>query len=125
MGIAVSAALWMPDEERGVRTLPCHRWWDAVRMPRPLGQDILARLGSASGPLIEDQFADTYTWLVECGAADGWEPLGARVLGMGSVVAVPPARWQRGRVVRWLVPPTATCLTDATRLRRALGGGHV
>ncbi|MDT0309069.1 hypothetical protein RM780_19190 [Streptomyces sp. DSM 44917] len=115
---------WLPTADQGVRMLPCHRWWDAVRLPGFVGQPVLAGLRRVRGPVIEDQMADTYTWLVPIGAADGWEAIGAHVLNYG-LIPVPPARfdagaWTAGAAIRWLAPPNGPRLAEPGPLRAAI-----
>ncbi|MGK5531362.1 hypothetical protein [Streptomyces sp. URMC 129] len=117
---------WLPPDEWGVRTVPCGRWFDAVRMPSVTGFPVMARLWERSGPVIEDQAGQVLTWLVEPGTADGWEPAGGvAVWGRGRCLPVPPAGWVNGAwsgapVTRWLIRPAGTGLTDAKVLRDAL-----
>ncbi|MGK5534354.1 hypothetical protein, partial [Streptomyces sp. URMC 129] len=120
---------WLPTAEQGVRTLPCGRWWDAVRVPDYRARHVLTRLAYSSA-VIHDQAASLYTWLVPTGTAGGWDAvaLGVIVPALGDVIPVPPAQWQQGPGTKWLVPPGPTCLTDPDRLRQALkrtplGGG--
>lgn len=116
---------WLPTAQQGVRMVPCHRWWDAVRAPGFVAHRVADLLRSC-GPAIEDQEADTLTWLVPRGAADGWEAIGVQVLNSG-VIPVPPAAyragvWSAGASVRWLVAPDGGCLAEPGRLRAAIEG---
>ncbi|RKN61844.1 hypothetical protein D7231_31720 [Streptomyces klenkii] len=117
---------WLPTAEQGVQMLPAHRWWDAVRLPGFVGQRVVAALRRERGPVpvIEDQMADTYTWLVPIGTADGWDAIGAHVLNYG-VIPVPPQRfstgaWTAGAAIRWLVAPGGPRLADPRALRAAI-----
>ncbi|MDT0306884.1 hypothetical protein RM780_07895 [Streptomyces sp. DSM 44917] len=121
-----TAPEWLPTTEQGVQLLPCHRWWDAVRLPGFAGQRVVAALRREHGPVpvIEDQLADTHTWLVPIGAADGWDAIGAHVLNYG-VIPVPPAQfstgaWTAGAAIRWLVSPGGPRLADPQALRDAI-----
>ncbi|ARQ70650.1 hypothetical protein CAG99_19010 [Streptomyces marincola] len=85
-------------------------------------------LRDRSGPVVEDRFARTMTWLVPAGATAGWDAglLGVQVLGRGLALLVPPAdaldpRWS---VVWWAIPPNAVCLTDSGVLLDALRGAR-
>ncbi|MDT0343069.1 hypothetical protein [Streptomyces litchfieldiae] len=75
-----------------------------------------------SGPVVQDQVAETLSWLVNPGAADGWEERvpGVAVLGEGRSLAVPPASWRCGPSTRWLSPAHGDCLTDPGALYDAL-----
>ncbi|MDT0347644.1 hypothetical protein [Streptomyces litchfieldiae] len=106
-----SAVAWLPSEEQGVRSVPCGRWFHAVRVVAADGRRAADRLGPRSGPVIEDQAAGTACWLVAPRAADTWRLAGVRVLGAGREIAVPPASWTAGPSTRWLVPPRGDCLT--------------
>ncbi|MDT0308957.1 hypothetical protein RM780_18600 [Streptomyces sp. DSM 44917] len=114
----------MPGKDEGVVALPCHRWWDGARVPAFVGERVVAWLRAEAGPVIEDQVADSYTWLVRPGAADAWEGAGVEVLRHGSLPVPPPhftaGAFSGGASLRWLVPPTATCLSDPARLAAAL-----
>ncbi|MDT0306290.1 hypothetical protein RM780_04845 [Streptomyces sp. DSM 44917] len=125
-----SLPVWLPTTDQGVQMLPAHRWWDAVRLPGFVGFRVLYRLRCVRGcgAVVQDQEADTLTWLVRVGAADGWEAINAEVLRMG-VVPVPPARYCAGTFtggasIRWLVPPAGACLTEPGPLRAALCLAH-
>ncbi|WP_059013528.1 hypothetical protein [Streptomyces specialis] len=120
-----SMASWLPPDGWGVRTVPCGRWWDAVRVPGVAGFRALDRLGERSGPVIEDQVGQVLTWLVRPGAAERWSLAGVAVWGRGRCLAVPPAAWVNGPwsgapVTRWLIRPRGGCLTDAKALRATL-----
>ncbi|WP_159029912.1 hypothetical protein [Streptomyces marincola] len=112
----------------------CGRWWEGVRLPTFVGLRVLSRLRERSGPVIEDRVAESMTWLVRVGAAEGWERLapGTHVLRAGWEIAVPPVGcvggpWEGGASLRWLSRPTATCLTHPPdlldALRHVLPGG--
>ncbi|MFD7661101.1 hypothetical protein [Streptomyces sp. NPDC059788] len=95
---------------------------DAVCVPRPVGQQLLAALGLGSGAVIEDnhQRWPTMTWLVPLGTASGhqlppWE--GARPDGQLYV----PGLQQRSRRLFWrLHPEDRPLLTDPAALRDLL-----
>ncbi|MDT0341576.1 hypothetical protein [Streptomyces litchfieldiae] len=111
---------WMPVE--GVELLPCGRCFDALQLPTFVGARVISRMLDRSGPVIEDQVAETLSWLVKPGAADGWEERvpGVAVLGAGRSLAVPPASWRCGPSTRWLRPARGDCLTDPGALYDAL-----
>ncbi|MDT0441195.1 hypothetical protein [Streptomyces johnsoniae] len=115
---------WLPVEEAAV--LPSGRWWDAVRVTSLTGTRTVSHLRERSGPVIEDQALRTMTWLVPVGSSDGWARAGGIwVLGAGLAALVPPAEsiggpWSGGESLRWLIPPTVTCLTDPGDLHDAL-----
>ncbi|WP_159029723.1 hypothetical protein [Streptomyces marincola] len=116
---------WMPGT--AVRSLPCGRWWDGVRVPSFVGMRVVDRLRDRSGPIIEDQVDVFMTWLVPVAAADGWRERmpGIAVLRAGDHLAVPPADWTGGpwaggATPRWLIRPAGTCLTAPADLRAAL-----
>ncbi|MDT0306821.1 hypothetical protein RM780_07575 [Streptomyces sp. DSM 44917] len=124
-----SLPLWLPSAGQGVQVVPCHRWFDAVRVPGFVGVRVVALLRRAQleGAVIEDQVGDSLTWLVRVGAADGWDAFGAEVLGAGQSVAVPPARFVAGAFtggagLRWLIAPSGVCLAEPGALRAAVRG---
>ncbi|CAL9549879.1 hypothetical protein SUDANB171_04402 [Streptomyces sp. enrichment culture] len=114
--------VWMPSALVGSRTLPCGRWFDAVRVPERLGARAVAVLGAASRGAVGDFARGVVTWLVFPGVADGWRLAGVVVLGSGQVVEVPPAAWVAGsgHGVRWVVPVRGHGLTDGQALYEAL-----
>ncbi|MGK5530140.1 hypothetical protein [Streptomyces sp. URMC 129] len=124
---------WVPTDNHGVRTLPCGRWFDAVRVSSNTAFYGIARLHDRSGPVIEDQVQQILTWLIHPATAEGWCLPGVKVVGRGRYVAVPPASWVKGSwwgapSTRWLIPPRGSCLTDAKYLHDALAeviGGPV
>lgn len=101
---------------------PAGQWWDAVRVPRNLGESVLAALGPDCGAVIEDPGGALLYWLVPPGEAAGWQTRpgsGVYVHGAATHLAVPGP--QRTAGPHWRVPPTRTrCLTDPVSLRRAL-----
>lgn len=101
---------------------PAGEWWDAVRVPRNLGEAVLRDLGEETGAVIEDPNGALLYWLVRPGAGAEWSlpPVsGIQVQGSTTHVAVPGP--QRTAGPHWRVPPTrAQCLTDADSLHSAL-----
>ncbi|GAB2900101.1 hypothetical protein [Streptomyces mayteni] len=123
--MSMSSPNWIPPNGHGVRQLPAGRWFDAVEVGSLAAVPALGRLGPRSGPVIEDQTRDVVRWLIPPRAGTGWNLPLARVLGHGDTVAMPPAEWTWGLrlgapPVRWLYPPTGTCLTSPRMLLEAL-----
>lgn len=112
---------WLPPR-RAIRVLPAGRDWDAVRVPRSIGERVLAKLGADTGAVIADSMARLLYWLVRVGAADDWElPPGRSVFvrTSGTYVAVPGPLAISGPV--WRIPVSANGVhTDAERLRTIL-----
>lgn len=95
--------------------------WDAVRVPRSVGLDALAILGSRSGAVLEDPLAAALYWFIPPSAAAGWDVLGTRILGEDSHLVVPPARRTRGPGPHWRICPGEDAwVTEAAALRAAL-----
>jgi hypothetical protein len=103
---------------------PAGHWWDAIRVPRHIGELVLLALGDHSGAVIEDPGGPNALlyWLIEPGAAAGWTfpaTAGVQVHGPTSHVVVPGP--QRTAGPHWRVPPTPSrCLTQPEQLRQAL-----
>lgn len=117
-----SLPVWVPPEGAPVESFPCGRWWDAVRVPTPVGLHALRVLDELSGPVIEDQGPWVLYWLVPPGSADHWRLAGVKVLGAGHMLAVPPADYIASPSRRWKVPLKArgNGLTDPAGLHAAL-----
>ena len=116
---------WIPPDGHDVRRLPAGRWFDAVEVDGLTAVHVLGRLGPRSGPAVEDQARDVVRWLVPPRAATHWNLPGARILGQGDTVVIPPADWTwnprlGAPPVRWLYSPTSTCLTCPRTLHQAL-----
>lgn len=113
---------WLPSD--GVQVLPCHRWWDVVRVSSFYGSCAMRRLESRTGPVVEDQARRAFHWFVAVGAADGWGLPHVEVLGAGCTLRVPPVGWTMGPAVRWLVPVpvNGNVLTRPQRLHDVLAG---
>lgn len=98
------------------------QWWDAVRVPRRIGESVLATLGDTTGAVIEDPAGALLYWLVQPGTAAQWSLppyCGVRVQGETTHLAVPGP--QRTAGPHWRVPPTPSrCLTPADTLGAAL-----
>ncbi|MDT0309961.1 hypothetical protein RM780_23835 [Streptomyces sp. DSM 44917] len=122
-----SPPAWIPRDESGPQLLACGELFDAVRVRVGLAPYVLARLNSASGPVIQD--ACVWTWLVEPGSARKWSVRGAEIAFGDGAVLVPPLRPEPRTLPRWILPgATPTYLTDPGPLRAALtalaGGPH-
>lgn len=112
---------WVQPHTAEVRTLPAGRWWDAVRIPRRLGERVLGQLGEDAGAVIDDGYGDIVYLLVRPGTADHWQLDHARVLGDGCHVAIPPQQRAQGPGLHWRVTPTRDRYwTCAERLYAAL-----
>lgn len=112
---------WLPSG-RIVALRPAGEWWDAVRVPRAVGELVLTALGTSCGAVIEDPSGALLYFLVRPGDACSWSvprASGVQVHGRAAHVVVPGA--QRTAGPHWRVPPTRSrCLTDAGALREAL-----
>jgi hypothetical protein len=101
---------------------PAGEWWDAVRVPRSLGEPVLTALGPACGAVIEDPGGALLYFLVQPGQAAHWQMppnSGVLVQGAATYLAVPGP--QRTAGPHWRVPPTQTrCLTDGYQLHAVL-----
>lgn len=113
---------WLPPG-RIVELRPAGEWWDAIRVPRALGEPVLTALGPSCGAVIEDPSGALLYFLVRPGDAAGWSvPAGCGVLVHGHTAHVAVPGPQRTAGPHWRVPPTRTrCLTPAGPLREALG----
>lgn len=98
--------------------------WDAVRVPRSVGSDAVAILGSRSGAALQDPHEGCMYLFIAPGTAAGWEPSdvpGARILSTGAHVVFPPARRTSGPGPHWRIcPGDDGLLTDTAALRAAL-----
>lgn len=98
------------------------RWWDAVRVPRHIGEAVLTALGDQSGAVIDDPSGALMYWLIPPGGAHAWampDQSGIVVQGDATYIAVPGT----GRTVgpHWRIPPSPSkCLTDADPLGELL-----
>lgn len=94
------------------------QWWDAVRVPRHVGEAVLTALGDTSGAVIEDPSGALLYWLVPPGTAEGWHlppRSGVEIHGTATYLAVPGT--QRTAGPHWRIPPTPSrCLTPADAL---------
>lgn len=114
-------AEWLP-AGRVVSLRAAGQWWDAVRVPRHIGESVLIALGDSSGAVIEDPAGALLYWLVPPGAASGWrfpEFCGVQIQGDTTYLAVPGP--QRTAGPHWRIPPTPSrCLTAAAPLGEIL-----
>lgn len=101
---------------------PAGEWWDAIRVPRRVGETVLAALGTHSGAVIEDPSGGILYWLVRPHSATDWQfPTISEihVRSDATHVAVPGTQCTAGP--HWRVPPTRSrCLTDPELLRAAI-----
>ena len=112
---------WSPPCGTDIRLVPAGRWWDAVKVPRAVGDFALKLLALDTGAVIEDAFSAHLYWLVPVDSATGWRLPYVTVLGAACYLAVPPGHRTEGLGVHWRVPcePGHT-LTDPAHLREAL-----
>lgn len=112
---------WLP-AGRIVAMRAAGQWWDAVRVPRHIGEAVLTALGDDTGAVIEDPSGALMYWLIPPGAARTWtvpERSGVLVHGETTYVAVPGP--QRTAGPHWRVPPSPSrCLTPAGPLGELL-----
>ncbi|RPK56273.1 hypothetical protein EES43_24835 [Streptomyces sp. ADI96-02] len=98
--------------------------WDAVRVPRSVGYDAVAILGSRSGAALQDPREGCLYFFITPGSADSWgnsDVPGARILGAGSHIVLPPPRRTTGPGPHWRIcPGDKGLLTDTAALRAAL-----
>lgn len=98
--------------------------WDAVRVPRSVGCDAVAILGSRAGAALQDPYEGGMYFFIAPGSADAWESSavpGARILGLGAHVVLPPPRRISGPGPHWRVCPVdGRLLTETAALRAAL-----
>ncbi|HEX5568132.1 MAG TPA: GGDEF domain-containing protein [Streptomyces sp.] len=107
------------------RAVPAGTWWDAVRMPGPLGHRVLETLrrhgDGPPGPVIAHPRGgpgepvpqapggpgaqSRLYFLVPPRTVGRWEVPGTRALGHGSYVVVPDADSVRPPGLHWLIPP--------------------
>lgn len=115
------ATFWMPPRGTQGKVEPAGRWWDAVRVSRFLGEQVLKQLGEASGAVIEDVPRALLYWLIEPGSADDWPEMSqVTVWGTACYISVPPQS-ATNEPVRWRVPgEPGRYLTDVQALRHAL-----
>jgi hypothetical protein len=110
---------WVPtDRTTGV---PVGAHWDAVRVPPKRAEDAYRLLGPSSGPIVANDYAGVWFFLLERGASRGWSVRGTRVPRPASLVAIPPLWVTHGGDARWIVAPGAG-LTDPADLEAALHG---
>ncbi|GGS42116.1 hypothetical protein F2B00_03265 [Streptomyces parvus] len=109
---------------KNCRLEPAGDTWDAVRVPRSVGSDAVAILGSRAGAALQDPHEGCLYFFIAPGTADSWKPEdapGARILGAGSHVVFPPPRRTQGPGPHWRIcPGDDGLLTDTAALRAAL-----
>lgn len=95
--------------------------WAAIRVPRSVGLDALAILGSRSGAVLEDPIAAALYWFVPPGTTAKWDVAGTRVLAEDAHLVIPPDRRTQGPGPHWRVCPSAEAwTTEAAALQAAL-----
>ncbi|MGC5401720.1 hypothetical protein ACPXCP_39025 [Streptomyces sp. DT20] len=103
----------------GIRLVAAGKDWDAVRVSRFLGLQVLERLGSAAGPVLVDPVARTMYFLVPAGSTCTWDVPQTQPLGETAHVVVPPQARQSPPGLFWLVSSQRP-LASAAALRQAL-----
>lgn len=103
--------------------------WDAIRVPRFLGLQVIERLGPQVGPVIVHPGARTMYFLVPRGTTGAWTAMTpAAVLGDGCYVFLPARYKQRPPGPYWLTPrqqPLADTPTIRTTLESLLPSSDV
>ncbi|WP_240677874.1 DUF7848 domain-containing protein [Actinacidiphila soli] len=105
---------WLPTG-RLVAMRPAGQWWDAVRVPRSLGEPALTALGPACGAVIEDPGGALLYFLIQPGQAAHWQMppnSGVRVQGAATYLAVPGPQRTGPTLAR---PPDTNPLPDRRR----------
>ncbi|MFD3815074.1 hypothetical protein ACFWRZ_08405 [Streptomyces rubiginosohelvolus] len=109
---------------KNCRLEPAGDTWDAVRVPRSVGSDAVAILGSRAGAALQDPHEGCMYFFIAPGTADTWkaeDAPGARILGAGAHVVFPPPRRTQGPGPHWRIcPGDDGLLTDTAALRAAL-----
>lgn len=114
----------LPPDRRTV-LLACGTLFDAVRTPVLLGMPVLERLladptdADQLGPVLWDQRGGLLYWLVSPGATDDY-PDGARLLGAGAWISVPPPYGHASKDAAWLHLPEQRIVTGPAWLSAAL-----
>ncbi|MEU5612543.1 hypothetical protein AB0H03_28095 [Streptomyces sparsogenes] len=115
---------WTPPSGHSAQLQPAGRAWDVVRVPRFIGNPALESLGEATGAVIKNPVDRVLYWLIEPGAASGWD-MGqlpcVEVWGATAYIEVPPASRTTGPGIHWYVPLRYDrYLTDPAALHSAL-----
>ncbi|MGY0059873.1 hypothetical protein ACWY4P_25575 [Streptomyces sp. LZ34] len=117
---------WTPPSGHSAELRPVGTSWDIVRVPLSIGigERTLDLLGATTGAVIKNPIDRVLYWLIEPGAASGWD-MGllpsAEVWGATAYIEVPPAARTSGPGVHWHVPlEHARHLTDPAALFAAL-----
>ncbi|MET8182299.1 hypothetical protein [Streptomyces sp. NPDC005336] len=122
--MSTEALPWTPPNTHSVQLLPAGKWWDAVRVPRALGEHALRLLGEATGAVIDDPLDKRLAWLIEPGTADQWDMSWLPTVELRDTTAyidVPPLGRTIGPGVHWRVPITYDrYLTEPTVLYTVL-----
>ncbi|WP_432104454.1 hypothetical protein [Streptomyces sp. bgisy091] len=94
--------------------------WDAIRVPRFVGLQVIELLGPQVGPVIVNPAARTMYFLVPPGTTAAWTTLApTTVLGKGSHVFLPARHQQKPPGPYWLTPCRQP-LADTPTLRTTL-----
>ncbi|MDF2254724.1 hypothetical protein [Streptantibioticus ferralitis] len=103
------------------RLVPAGVDWDAIRVPRTIGMDVLRILGRHSGAVIEDPCGSALYWFVSKGAATAWDVPETRPLGVTHHLVVPSTHRVRRPGPHWLFSPAdRQLITDVGNLRAAV-----
>ncbi|MDT3397607.1 hypothetical protein RKE29_13255 [Streptomyces sp. B1866] len=115
---------WAPPEQDH-EMQPAGVWWDALRVPTPIGERALGILRERTGAVVEDPGGSLLYWFVRKGVTGRWDQgrlREVRLLGQDSFLVVPPLHRRGGSAPYWRVAPRmGRLLTDPERLRIALG----
>ena len=95
---------WTPPVGTDIHLVPAGQWWDAVKVPTPIGDPTLDHLAHHTGAVIEDPFGAHLYWLVPPDTATHWHLPHITVLSTACYLAVPPAHPPHGLGVRWRTP---------------------
>ncbi|MFD7972087.1 hypothetical protein [Streptomyces clavifer] len=104
----------------GTRLAPAGQDWDAVRVTRFVGLQVIEHLGPGIGPVIMDPAARSMYFLVPPGTTRAWTDLPqCTTLGETNHVVLPPQHKQTPPGPYWLIPAQQP-LASAPVLREAL-----
>ncbi|GGU65023.1 hypothetical protein GCM10010211_32660 [Streptomyces albospinus] len=97
--------------------------WDAVRVPRSVGECCLDLLGGSCAAVVEDPREAALYWFIAAGASAGWDVAQTRPLGMTQYLVVPPLHRVAGPGLHWRIRPLeGRLITDVRALRAAVEG---
>ncbi|MFI6350262.1 DUF6415 family natural product biosynthesis protein [Streptomyces sp. NPDC050560] len=118
------ATAWIPAYAPGI--VPAGCFWDAVRVTRRTGAELLTLLGDETGAVIADQRYGAMYWLTppDTGTALCLPGNLARIRSTGHHVVIPPLQPRNESLVQWEVRHEGLSgwgwLTEPAQLRRAL-----